>query len=376
MSTTYTRRLSEKERDVLIAFVRKKGGKKAFKAAPAVWKDLPDWGGSTSCPLFEKLPAELLDLCFGVTFDTRLSDRDYLALAGTCTFFRHNLNEHFFEVLAQLRQGIIPPTREAIPLVHPFTRAIFDWYKEPPARPLNIPPPDLQQQYSFFELSPSEAQYNKAYNAFWRERAIRERRREDGNKKRQWMGLIAKFHAGVEDSLVTIRGLREGEEDPQREGRKGRPVDISYCYRSQWRDIHRYSASTAEDDKRWETEQLRMLLQLERATAPPLLRWKRKLPSESAEPPAERQVVDKSPQTGFDPYYYELVPHDYWPSPSRVNCAQKINKAWISESVATTRYGLDRSQLLSLKHRLVVSAHFSGGCLMFPDVIVDLWSLI
>lgn len=46
--------------------------KKIIYAKEGVWDDIPDWGGRTDCPLLE-LPAEVLDMCFGLQDDLEVS---------------------------------------------------------------------------------------------------------------------------------------------------------------------------------------------------------------------------------------------------------------------------------------------------------------
>jgi hypothetical protein len=77
------------------------------------WADIPDWKGKKESPLM-KLPAEVLEKIFCVRPELAVSyshlflnrgasnaDRkpaDYLALAGTCRFFRSHMTDDFWEV--------------------------------------------------------------------------------------------------------------------------------------------------------------------------------------------------------------------------------------------------------------------------------------
>lgn len=85
-----------------------KSTKKRLVAKEAEWNDIPDWGGRTDTPLF-KLPNDILDRCFGVRKE--LEFRDYISLAGTCRFFRHQLNDRFFDVRRALDPQRIPLMR-------------------------------------------------------------------------------------------------------------------------------------------------------------------------------------------------------------------------------------------------------------------------
>lgn len=49
----------------------KKRVRKPFAAKEAAWRDIPDWGDRTDVPLF-RLPAEVLDLCFGTKLNLGL----------------------------------------------------------------------------------------------------------------------------------------------------------------------------------------------------------------------------------------------------------------------------------------------------------------
>jgi len=87
------------------------------------WKDIPDWKGREDSPLMG-LPVEVLDKIFCVRpeLNVRLFPvdtwtelwraaansqvRDYLALAGTCTFFRNHMTDDFWEVSLQLIESI------------------------------------------------------------------------------------------------------------------------------------------------------------------------------------------------------------------------------------------------------------------------------
>lgn len=49
----------------------KKRVRKPFTAKEVTWRDIPDWGDRTDVPLF-RLPAEVLDLCFGTKLNVGL----------------------------------------------------------------------------------------------------------------------------------------------------------------------------------------------------------------------------------------------------------------------------------------------------------------
>ena len=77
----------------------------------AFWEDIPQIEGRVGTPLLD-LPKEILDKCFGLDSSLevsllidrilrcpiKLKPRDYLSLAGANRFFRHYLNDPFFEV--------------------------------------------------------------------------------------------------------------------------------------------------------------------------------------------------------------------------------------------------------------------------------------
>lgn len=94
--------------------LRKEVQKKVLMAKQTFWTDIPDWQDRDDCPL-GRLPLEVLDLCFGLRddlevgrfghstysrsllmFNTQLSD--YVALAGTCRYFRRHLDDEVFHV--------------------------------------------------------------------------------------------------------------------------------------------------------------------------------------------------------------------------------------------------------------------------------------
>ncbi|WRT63421.1 uncharacterized protein IL334_000326 [Kwoniella shivajii] len=89
------------------------------------WRDIPDWGDRADCPLF-RLCDEVLDLCFGSNQD--LSIRDYVALAGTCRFFRFSLNDNVWkEILWQHDDSTRCEKAGTSEGYKIFSRGIEDW---------------------------------------------------------------------------------------------------------------------------------------------------------------------------------------------------------------------------------------------------------
>jgi hypothetical protein len=79
------------------------------------WTDIPDWSQREDCPLMDRLPVEVLDRIFCVRPELQVcppstsrdhspgseADEqlvDYLALAGSCRFFRDHMTDDFWEV--------------------------------------------------------------------------------------------------------------------------------------------------------------------------------------------------------------------------------------------------------------------------------------
>ncbi|WWD05947.1 hypothetical protein V865_004032 [Kwoniella europaea PYCC6329] len=75
--------------------------KKVVLAKEVYWKDIPDWGDRTDCPLL-RLPEDVLDMCFGLT--SGLGIRDYVALAGVSRYFKHHFTPDIFHSICWSRE--------------------------------------------------------------------------------------------------------------------------------------------------------------------------------------------------------------------------------------------------------------------------------
>jgi hypothetical protein len=79
------------------------------------WTDIPDWKERKDCPLMDRLPVEVLVRIFCVrpefqvcppstsresSSESEADEQlvDYLALAGTCRYFRDHMTDDFWEV--------------------------------------------------------------------------------------------------------------------------------------------------------------------------------------------------------------------------------------------------------------------------------------
>ncbi|OCF33118.1 hypothetical protein I316_05163 [Kwoniella heveanensis BCC8398] len=109
-------------------------GRRPLIAKEVKWKDIPDWRDRTDCPLF-KLPAEVLDLCFGLgsDLDVGLSCRDYVALAGASRYFRQQLTDDVFHEILHERRVINSPNCTKNCADRIFSTTVDDW-SNPPKR--------------------------------------------------------------------------------------------------------------------------------------------------------------------------------------------------------------------------------------------------
>ncbi|WVQ85212.1 hypothetical protein IAT38_007377 [Cryptococcus sp. DSM 104549] len=185
-----------------------KKGRKPIKAKAAVWKDIPDWGDRTDCPLLS-LPTELLDLCFGTSLNHGLTVRDYLALAGASRYFRHHLDDEVFHGVytpkSEARYSNYNPASSTFASRHIFSRVIPDWRVEPLPVPLHKLSSVLRIPRSTW--TKAEYDYHKAYKKHYADRQRRHRRLEALIDARKAAARRARFLAGTAYESVFFKGM-------------------------------------------------------------------------------------------------------------------------------------------------------------------------
>ncbi|OXG35086.1 hypothetical protein C359_01842 [Cryptococcus neoformans Bt120] len=200
----------------------KKRVRKPFAAKEAAWRDIPDWGDRTDVPLF-RLPAEVLDLCFGTKLNLGLQLRDYVALAGVSRYFRfHFTDDVFREIYLKSHPNYMklrPCCRS--PIKHSqliFTRAVKDWRQDPPLKRFDllevhmhsIPRREEWTQKDYEFVTRADKIIAQARQIWADARAERANRKKEKMKKRRVMRKV--IVDGISRTvLATVPGLKHGE---------------------------------------------------------------------------------------------------------------------------------------------------------------------
>ncbi|KAL7420333.1 hypothetical protein Q5752_005303 [Cryptotrichosporon argae] len=115
---------------------KKKRKKTVVRCRLHTWADIPYCGDRFDASIM-KLPAEVMDRCFGYAQDLEL--RDYVGSAGTSRYFRHYLDDAFFKELHRKvtlpnpwrYSAVTNPEPESMNhplLARPFFRVIPAWH--------------------------------------------------------------------------------------------------------------------------------------------------------------------------------------------------------------------------------------------------------
>ncbi|WVW81676.1 hypothetical protein I302_103671 [Kwoniella bestiolae CBS 10118] len=327
--------------------------KKVVLAKEVHWKDIPDWGDRTDCPLLQ-LPADILDMCFGL--NTSLGVRDYIALAGVSKYFRHHFTPDIFHSICWSKgvhsvsrysaseSKIVKPETPSL-ANHIFNREVDEWRQERPKTvykygdPFHYIPAGSREDWS-------EAQYivYKEEQAKWRknERAAKvkslelaiEIERED-KRKRDNYAIMGRQSRRV---LAAVIGRKNGQ-PPVEKDEKGLP---------------KINAKKCDIDADNKTESV--VDHVERVNKDKRHGRKAKLTK------AKRWTV---PDTD-DEKEYEILPHEYipenevlifdfWPNKWRDLAVNWIGHKRINKSEAMRVYKVTDAELLCLKHLLVTN---------------------
>nr|ODN88972.1 hypothetical protein L203_02378 [Cryptococcus depauperatus CBS 7841] len=365
------------KREELINFTSKEHQKRIRKplvARGARWTDIPDWGDRTDCPLF-KLPAEVLDLCFGTKLNVGLQMRDYVALAGvskyfrvhfTDTVFRNIYLEHNPEYLPALSRESQSPQR--IPPTHLiFTRPVKDWYRRPPRK--NFP---QMEKYLCSRLPHSE--WTKKDYDFWTEadsimaeaRSIWNEGKEEVAKKKR---KLAEKQMAVRNVLVqgisrTILASVPGIEPGKTAGPKnelGIPLEHVSQNDTMENDVETDEKLDELDIMSPYYYRIKTLFNRLRSIHFDYSKW-RKLPIEERlkalrECPdwtlPDETDIEQPYMVIYDRKTWNRVPHNHYPSPWRARAAEMANAKWIHRSDAIKLFRIGEAELLCLKHFLV-----------------------
>ncbi|KIR31790.1 hypothetical protein I352_05785 [Cryptococcus deuterogattii MMRL2647] len=201
----------------------KKRVRKPFAAKEVTWRDIPDWGDRTDVPLF-RLPAEVLDLCFGTKLNVGLQLRDYVALAGVSRYFRfHFTNDVFREIYLKSHPNYLKlrPSARRSPIKHSqliFTRPVNDWRQDPPLKKFDnleiymhsIPPVEKWTQKDYEFVTRADRLIAQARQIWADARAERASRKKEKMKRRRVLRKV--IVDGISRTvLATVPGLKHGE---------------------------------------------------------------------------------------------------------------------------------------------------------------------
>ncbi|WVQ93962.1 hypothetical protein IAU59_001040 [Kwoniella sp. CBS 9459] len=343
-------------------------GRRPLIAKEAKWKDIPDWGDRTDCPLL-KLPGEILDLCFGFgpTHDVGLSCRDYVALAGVSRFFRQQLTNDVFQEILHQRSVIYSPKPKTSYADRIFTTITDDWH-DPPKRQMGpSTKPDHWFPRAAVRSQWSEAHYivYKEEQAVWRNKRkqcmdrIRDSRLKDSDWEKAKKAETVEVNLQSRKIIAYVKGRTKGQPPPKKDT-QGIPEDAVLPERlpnpiPQPRYIQR--ALALENHAQKQPEELSEHA-MSRVTARAMARAKK----------AREQMVDEAwiaPDSEYetdeegldDPSDMDIndlrVSEHYWASKYRYLAAEEAKRGHIIKADAMRIYKVSEAELLCLRHSLV-----------------------
>ncbi|KAL7420336.1 hypothetical protein Q5752_005306 [Cryptotrichosporon argae] len=341
------------------------------RACVYTWADLPDWGSRRDTPLL-RLPAELLDRCFGV--GNGLGARDYVALAGVTRYFRRQLDDDFFHAWEGACFSDGRPTDRAA-LAHPFSREVPDWRVPRPSAPAGRRGP---RSSVFAPLSPlvlrsaptvpgGAGDFASARRTRWTPHEYRQHKLTQGVERararlarhlaRTKRGLKSEHPYGSPPAVgqgsarryvvAVVRGRKDGE-PAVKVDKKGRL--LAQLTRDEF-------VERGLREKVVDAERARAAFEVE-------IR-ERQARGERREVEAEWEAPESD--DGYESEYDAAgrrILHDYWPSPARARVTTAVCDTWVDGRDAKQRYGLTSADLLGLKH--VLATDYISNMRPFP----------
>ncbi|WWC97174.1 hypothetical protein V866_004053 [Kwoniella sp. B9012] len=328
--------------------------RKVVLAKQVHWRDIPDWGDRTDCPLL-RLPEDVLDMCFGLT--SGLGVRDYVALAGVSRYFRHHFTPDVFHSICWSREthrvstfsfhgSRIAKPETPVLASHIFSREVEDWKVELPKKiykygnPTHYIPAGPRKDWS-------EAQYivYKEEQTKWRRsqrdaqvQCIKEKmdQQEQEDKNNEAFVMLNGRSRRV---LAVVKGREDGEPATEKD-RRGIPIRVKEAPNefNTDPDIEDFQEKEENKNKRNDEKSRGRLTRSKRWTVP------------DTDTEEEYEILP-------DQYINEdeVLIYDHWPNKWRDLAVQWINDKRINKSEAIRVYKVTESELLCLKHVLVTN---------------------
>ncbi|WVQ85195.1 hypothetical protein IAT38_007360 [Cryptococcus sp. DSM 104549] len=386
--------------------------RQVMRAKEAKWKDIPNWAPRTDCPLF-RLPAEILDLCFGTKLDHGLQFRDYLALAGVSKYFRlHMTNSVWREIHGAVRPNVFWDERTTNQGTRLFTQPVENWQVLPLPRHRTYvdedeyydesrPPREewTEAEYNFYTLE-DDLDYEREREArrvaaVRMERAAAYTRERIASKKASLKIKVDELQRTV---LAVVKGLPNGG-TPEPKDENGLPPG---ALRLEDLKPPKGKRKKAQGGDGGDAEEAAGADEVKPATGdpsaddpasasrgsadpdkppglfediPPSDRWvaAKKLGEELCDlqrlafrsagdakdpewvvPPPETKDDDpEPPEVRWNSETGEQLPHDYYPSNWRAQAARFVRDQYINKTDAIKVFKVGEAELLCLKHYLV-----------------------
>ncbi|KAK6905092.1 hypothetical protein I203_105911 [Kwoniella mangroviensis CBS 8507] len=327
--------------------------KKVVLAKQVYWKDIPNWGDRTDCPLLQ-LPGDVLDMCFGLK--SGLGVRDYVALAGVSRYFRHHFTPDIFHsicwskgvshvsTLHTTARQIDKPETPSL-ANHIFSRNVDDWKTARPSKiynygnPIHYIPEGPREvwseaQYIVYKEEQSKWMENERKTQIKSIRETLEEQMKEDRKKKAW-AIVGAHSRKV---LATVKGREDGEPAIDRD-EHGLPVKVKKVV-----DQSDTTSERAEIEDQVQTNKKKGKKRSGRLTNNK--RWT--VPDTDTEKEYEilpQQYVNKG----------ERLIYDHWPNEWRCLAVKWINNKRINKTEAMRVYKVTESELLCLKHVLVTN---------------------
>ncbi|WRT63422.1 uncharacterized protein IL334_000327 [Kwoniella shivajii] len=357
--------ISDLQASVEINEGEKKPGKKRkpLVAKKVEWKDIPDWDGRTDCPLLEVIPREVLDMCFGLSVNVGLTLRDYVSLAGVCTFFRSQMTDMVFQELHNSSDPNLPVLSNG-PSTTKYAHRIFthtvpaDWRRPKPVpvcypEPTHYAPRGTRESWSeaqYIVYKEEQYMWKLEYRVAQRKALIRSlqslRQARLQMNKAQKPGIrVGTYHRNV---LGRVRGRQDGE-SPVEKDNEGNPKE-EYNLEVQAERERAIPVAEEELPSHVPTHVTDGIMTRVKGVKDRRGEWK--TPESDSGDDIEHEdniVIDsfRDVSTG------EIIHQPSWPSVTRGEAVQVVHSSYIIKSEAMREFKVTEAELLCLKHLLI-----------------------
>ncbi|WRT63423.1 uncharacterized protein IL334_000328 [Kwoniella shivajii] len=296
--------------------------RKVLLAKQARWKDLPNWGSRTDCPLLE-LPREILDECFGST--SGLQIRDYVALAGVSKFFRHAFTaDVFHEICYHHKASLTTDWRVESPLLVYVTSVPSHYVPDGPREEWT------EAQYIVYKEEQIKWKTSRKEAHLRAEEAASKNAKEQASQRGRTVYMNRK-HRRV---LAKIDGRIDGEPAIEK-------------------DHHGIPIKTKQDE-----DEGKSMLQLAQTSDMSKQRVHKKGKQRLhrgiwVTPDSDREEEEGLKIVLWDPTTGEKKIHDHWPNKWRQHAVDWMSRQRINKTKAKRSFRVTDAELLCLRNVLV-----------------------